>query len=198
MATAILNRPTLVLNRNWQPVGVVPVAKSLIKVWNEAARIVDPADFQLYSWADWAQLTPADNDPVIRTRSLMLRVPEVIVLKSSSRVPSTRVPFSRRNLFKRDQYTCQYCGRQPGSAELTIDHVVPRAQGGTSTWENCVLACIGCNAKKADRTPAQARMPLRVQPVRPKWHPLYSIHKVRVDSWSRFLSEAYWSVPLEA
>ena len=105
MATAILNRPTLVLNRNWQPVGVVPVAKSLIKVWNEAARIVDPADFQLYSWADWAQLTPADNDPVIRTRSLMLRVPEVIVLKSSSRVPSTRVPFSRRNLFKRDQYT---------------------------------------------------------------------------------------------
>jgi 5-methylcytosine-specific restriction endonuclease McrA len=198
MATAILNRPTLVLNRNWQPVGVVPVAKSLIKVWNEAARIVDPADFQLYSWADWAQLIPADNDPVIRTRSLMLRVPEVIVLKSSSRVPSTRVPFSRRNLFKRDQYTCQYCGRQPGSAELTIDHVVPRAQGGTSTWENCVLACIGCNAKKADRTPAQARMPLRVQPVRPKWHPLYSIHKVRVDSWSRFLSEAYWSVPLEA
>jgi 5-methylcytosine-specific restriction endonuclease McrA len=198
MATAILNRPTLVLNRNWQPVGVVPVAKSLIKVWNESARIVDPVDFQLYSWADWAALTPADNDPVIRTSSLKLRVPEVIVLKSSSRLPSTRVPFSRRNLFKRDQYTCQYCGHQPGSAELTIDHVVPRAQGGTSTWENCVLACIACNAKKADRTPAQARMPLRVQPVRPKWHPLYSIHRVRVDSWSRFLSEAYWSVPLEA
>jgi len=198
MATAILNRPTLVLNRNWQPVGVVPVAKSLIKVWNEAARIVDPVDFQLYSWADWAALTPADNDPVIRTSSLKLRVPEVIVLKSSSRLPSTRVPFSRRNLFKRDQYTCQYCGHQPGSAELTIDHVVPRAQGGTSTWENCVLACIACNAKKADRTPAQARMPLRVQPVRPKWHPLYSIHRVRVDSWARFLSEAYWSVPLEA
>ena len=99
MATAILNRPTLVLNRNWQPVGVAPVAKSLIKVWNEAAQIVDPADFQLYSWADWAQLTPADNAPIIRTRTLMLRVPEVIVLKSSSRLPSTRItpqPVRRR------------------------------------------------------------------------------------------------------
>ena len=64
-------------------------------------------------------------------------------------------------MFKRDHYTCQYCGVQPGGEELTIDHVVPRSQGGTSTWENCVLACVTCNKRKADRTPQQAGLKLR-------------------------------------
>ncbi len=153
VVTAVLNRPTLVLNRNWQPVGVATVAKSLVKVWNETARIVDPDDYCQYSWSDWAQLSPADDELVIRTRANRLRVPEVIVLTSYDRLPPNAVTFSRRNIFKRDRFTCQYCGKQPGSEELTIDHVLPRAQGGTSTWENCVLACIECNAKKADRTP---------------------------------------------
>ena len=184
--TAVLNRPTLVLNRNWQPVGVATVAKSLVKVWNETARIVDPDDYCQYSWSDWAQLIPTDDELVIRTRSNRLRVPEVIVLTSYDRLPSNAVTFSRRNIFKRDRFTCQYCGRQgrsvqnaftairsrshqrkplgdqtghsgPGSEELTIDHLLPRAQGGTSTWENCVLACVECNAKKAERTPDRHR-----------------------------------------
>ena len=94
-------------------------------------------------------------------------MPEVIVLKTYDRLPTNSVTFSRRNIFKRDRFTCQFCGRQPGSEALTIDHVVPRSQGGTSTWENCVLACIDCNARKADRTPEQARMPLRHAPIRP-------------------------------
>ena len=115
-----------------------------------------------------------------------------------SRVPANAVTFSRRNVFKRDRYTCQYCGKQPGSEELTIDHVVPRSQGGLSTWENCVLACIECNARKANRTPEQAHMPLRKHPVRPHWKPLYAPHSVRIDSWTKFLSEAYWNVELES
>lgn len=197
MVTAVLNRPTLVLNRNWQPVGVATVAKSLVKVWNATARIVDPDDYRQYSWSDWAQLIPSDDELVIRTRTNQLRVPEVIVLTSYDRLPSNAVTFSRRNIFKRDRFTCQYCGRQPGSQELTIDHVLPRAQGGTSTWENCVLACIDCNAKKADRTPDQARMPLHREPVRPVWKPLYGSHGMRIGSWSKFISKAYWTVPLE-
>ncbi|MEZ5945158.1 MAG: HNH endonuclease [Planctomycetaceae bacterium] len=197
MVTAVLDRPTLVLNRNWQPVGVATVAKSLVKLWNDTARIVDPDDYCQYSWSDWAQLIPADDELVIRTRSSRLRVPEVIVLTSYDRLPSNAVTFSRRNIFKRDRFTCQYCLKQPGSDELTIDHVIPRAQGGTSTWENCVLACVECNAKKADRTPDQARMPLRREPVRPVWKPLYGSHRMRIDSWSKFVSEAYWTVQLE-
>lgn len=86
--------------------------------------------------------------------------------------------FSRRNIFERDHYTCQYCGVQPGVDELSIDHVFPRSQGGTSTWDNCVLACVECNKKKADRTPSEADMKLRKQPCRPQWKPLYAAHHV--------------------
>ena len=197
MVAAALERPTLILNRNWQPVGIATVAKSLVKVWNDNACIVDPVDYQQYTWADWAQLAPEAGELVIRTRTSRLRVPEVIVLTSYDRLPANVVTFTRRNIFKRDRYTCQYCGQQPTSDELTIDHVVPRAQGGVSTWENCVLACIDCNTKKANRTPAQAKMPLRREPVQPAWRPLYAAHKLRIDSWSKFVSEAYWTVQLE-
>ena len=86
---------------------------------------------------------------------------------------------------------------RPGGEELTIDHVIPRSQGGTSTWENCVLACIGCNKHKADRTPHQAGMRLRKVPVRPTWKPIYGARQRRIESWSKFISETYWNVRLE-
>jgi len=194
---AMLTRPTLLLNRHWQPVGVAPVARSLTLVAAERARIVDPATFQQYTWEDWAELIPEDNEPFIQAVTFRLRVPEVLTLTEYDRVPRNAVTFSRRNLFKRDRYTCQYCGSQPGTEDLTIDHVRPRAQGGTSTWENCVLACLSCNARKADRTPEQAHMSLRKAPVRPTWQPLYEGHSLQIESWSKFLSEAYWTVELK-
>jgi 5-methylcytosine-specific restriction endonuclease McrA len=197
MASAVLDRPTLVLNRNWQPVGVARVARALVKVWNDTARVVDPADYRVYTWDDWSALRPAEDEPIILTRRFRLRVPEVVTLTSYDRMPANSVTFSRRNVFKRDRFTCQYCGRQPGSEELTIDHVIPRSRGGTSTWDNCVLACIQCNADKADRTPAEARMALHAPPRRPRWRPLFSTHGARIDSWSKFVSEAYWNTELD-
>lgn len=194
--TKILQRPTLVLNRNWQPVNVATVARALVLLWNESARVVDPKDFQLYTWDDWAKLAPKAGEAFIRGVRLRLRVPEVVALTEYDRLPAAHVTFSRRNIFKRDHYTCQYCGAQPGSEELTLDHVLPRAQGGVSSWENCVLSCVTCNKRKADRTPEQARMKLRKQPVRPTWKPLYADHEVRIESWSKFISEAYWNVTL--
>lgn len=192
-----LERPTLVLNRNWQPVGVATVARSLTLVAAERARIVDPADYQQHTWADWARLIPGDDEPFVQSVAFRIRVPEVITLTHYDRVPVNTVTFSRRNIYKRDRYTCQYCGAQPGSEELTIDHVQPRSRGGTSTWDNCVLACMVCNKRKADRTPTEALMPLRKAPVRPAWQPLYARHDVRMQSWSKFLSEAYWNVELQ-
>jgi 5-methylcytosine-specific restriction endonuclease McrA len=197
MTSSVLERPTLVLNRNWQPVAVSTVSRALTKVWNESARIVDPANFQLYRWEDWVLLQPAEGDPVIRTQWLTMRVPEVITLTRYDRLPVKIVAFSRRNVFKRDGYMCQYCGCRPGSEELTIDHVVPRSRGGLSSWTNCVLACIDCNTRKANRTPEQAHMPLLHKPTRPMWNPLYAPHGARIESWSRFVSEAYWNVELE-
>jgi len=225
--TKVLQRPTLILNRNWQPVNVATVARALVLLWNEAARVVDCDDYRTYSWADWSALRPSDGERFIQAVRLRLRVPEVIVLAEYDRLPEAAVSFSRRNIFKRDHWACQYCSRQgrsqsgtpdgsedaytstsprangnrprlqPDGDELTIDHVVPRAQGGTSTWDNCVLACIGCNKRKADRTPREANMKLRKAPVRPTWKPMYARHSERIASWSKFVSEAYWNVPLE-
>lgn len=182
----------------WHPVGVTTVARALLKVWNDTGRIVDPVDYQLYTWAERSALWPEDGALAITTPRLRFRVPEVISLMPYDRVPVRQVPFSRRNVFKRDRYTCQYCGVRPGSAELTIDHVVPRAQGGVSRWDNCVLACVACNTRKANRTPQQAGMWLRQEPVRPAWQPLYALGNVRIESWARFLNVAYWHGVLEA
>jgi 5-methylcytosine-specific restriction endonuclease McrA len=197
MVAKILNRPTLVLNRNWQPVNIATVARALVLLWSERARVVDPSDYQLYTWADWSKLHPGDGERFIRAVRFKLRVPEVITLTTYDRLPKRAVTFSRRNIFKRDRFVCQYCGNQPGSEELTIDHVIPRAQGGESRWDNCVLACVGCNKRKADRTPQQAGMRLKHKPARPTWNPLYALRDVRIESWSKFVSEAYWNVALE-
>jgi 5-methylcytosine-specific restriction endonuclease McrA len=166
-------------------------------LWNGSARVVDPNDYQLYEWSDWARLEPDDGEPFIQTVSFRLKVPEVISLTKYDRVPNRSVAFSRRNIFKRDKFSCQYCGKRPGSEELTIDHVEPRSLGGLTNWTNCVVACVECNAKKADRTPKQARMPLKKEPAQPKWKPFYSSQGVRIDSWSKFISEVYWNVELE-
>jgi len=207
MVAKVLQRPTLVLNRNWQPVNVATVARALVLLWNESARVVDPSDYQTYTWEDWSRLRPRDGERFIQAVRFRLRVPEVITLSEYDRLPSAAVTFSRRNIFKRDRFTCQYCGAQPGSEELTLDHVIPRSQGGESRWENCVLACLACNKRKADRTPEQAGMRLRRKPVRPDHramlrmpggarNPLSAAHDVRIESWSKFVSEAYWNVEL--
>jgi 5-methylcytosine-specific restriction endonuclease McrA len=196
MTIKALQHPALVLNRNWQPVNVATVARALVLLWNESARVVDPHDYRLYTWADWSALAPRADENWIQAVRQRLRVPEVIVLAGYDRLPSAAVSFSRRNIFKRDYWACQYCGTQPGGDELTIDHVIPRSQGGTSTWENCVLACVGCNKRKADRTPKQAGMKLSKTPVRPMWKPVYARDSVRIESWSKFISETYWNVPL--
>jgi 5-methylcytosine-specific restriction endonuclease McrA len=186
----------LVLNNLWQPVNVQTVAETLVKVWVGSARVVDPHDYAQYTWNDWTELRPEDGDPYIKLVGATIRVPEVVTLANYGKVPNTTVAFSRKNLFNRDRWTCQYCGCRPGSQEITVDHVVLRAQGGTSCFENCVAACVACNHRKADRTPKQAKMKLRTVPKAPRWAPTFHCGIV-LDSWEKFVSEMYWNVPLE-
>ena len=197
MVSKVLQRPTLVLNRSWQPVNVATVARALVMVWSDTARVVDPVDYQLYDWDAWSDLKPSGDQSFVQAVSQQIRVPEVVTLTEFNRLPSTTVAFSRRNIFKRDRMTCQYCSKKLRSEDATIDHVVPRSHGGGSSWENCVLACVRCNHSKADRTPQMAGIKLLTTPKQPKWNPIYSQYSVRYESWSKFISDAYWNAELE-
>lgn len=192
-----LSHPVLVLNRSWIAINVVNVARALILLWNETAQAVDPQTYQTYDWGDWASLRPDDDELAVNAVSLRLCVPEVITLIRYDRLPNGEVTLSRRNIHKRDKFTCQYCGAQPGGEELTIDHILPCSRGGGTTWTNCVLACLECNKRKDNRTPKEAKMRLKKKPTKPIWSPLYSLTVLPIESWKKFISEAYWQVELE-
>jgi len=202
MTTAIvLDRAALVLNRRWMPIRTTTVREAICLVAKGAARVIEPDTFETFdlrTWADVSRAKALAADGVVRSVSLSIEAPEVVVLTTYEGIGRATVVFSRRNLFKRDRFTCQYCGSQPGPAELTVDHVLPKSRGGASSWENCVLACVECNARKANRTPTEARMTLRKQPRKPSWKALAAVPaRVRRESWEKFLSRAYWEIELE-
>ena len=200
-AARSLDRTCLVLNSRWQPIQTTSVKDAIGLVAKGSAFVINPATYErhdLLSWGDVSKAQEAVQDTFIRSQHLAILPPEVIVLTAYEGRGERSVVFSRKNIFKRDRYTCQYCGKQPGPEELTIDHVMPRSRGGTSTWANCLLACVECNKRKADKTPAEAGMPMRKTPVKPSWKTLAQIHpKMRRESWEQFLGRAYWEIELE-
>lgn len=194
--SSVLTSPTLVLNKNWMAIGVNPVQHAICKVSDGNARIVDPHDFQLYTWADWAKLKPKPGEDVVRSANGPVRSLDVIVLTYYDKIHSQAVACNRRNIFARDRNTCQYCGCKPGTENLSIDHVTPECQGGITSWDNCVLACIECNVRKGGRTPLQAKMKLLKPPVRPKWTPTFRTRMIK-PTWERFVNDLYWNVELK-
>ena len=197
MTPRILQRPTLVLNRNWQPVNVATVARALVLLWNESARVVDPADYQLYTWADWSKLRPRNGEDSIQAVRFKLRVPEVVALNGYDRLPAAHVTFSRRNIFKRDHYTCQYCGCPAGQRGIDAGPRCPACAGRCVELGELRAGVHGL--QQAEGRPdagAGAACTCASKPVRPTWKPLYADHEVRIESWAKFLSEAYWNVTL--
>jgi len=194
-----LEEPTLVLNRSWVAVSTTTVREAVSMVYRGVARVIQPETYQVHTFASWADLSVREGEPCVRTVRMAFRVPEVILLTRHARMPLREVPFSRRNLYRRDGYRCQYCGFHGPTSELSIDHVVPRSAGGGTCWENCVLACLACNVRKANRTPLEAGMVLRRVPARPPWSPCLMVHVGRRRaSWEKFVSDQYWNVALEA
>lgn len=109
-----------------------------------------------------------DSGQVLRAPTTTFPVPSVIRLRRYIRRPyRQRVAFNRKNVFRRDDHTCQYCGAH--SNDLTLDHVLPRSRGGATSWENVVACCRRCNAKKRDRTPEEAGMLLARRPRAPRF-----------------------------
>lgn len=138
----------LVLNAGYEPLGLASVKRAVILVMNGTAEIVE------------------ESGEYLRTPSTPYPIPSIIRLKRLVRRPPGRLALNRRNILRRDGYTCQYCGKRGG--DLTVDHVFPKSRGGRSIWENLVTACRPCNLKKKNRTPEEAGMRLARRPIAPR------------------------------
>ena len=194
----VLHDATLVLNRNWMPLDFTTVLDALCKLYTGGARAMKPDDYTLHDFDSWTNLKAAAGTPCVRTATFSIPVPEIIVLARFGKLPNRGVAFARSNIYKRDRFTCQYCGKRPGTAELTIEHIVPRSRGGVSSWTNCVAACVQCNSRKANQTPGEAGMVLRSQPAKPVFLPRLVLARVpHKPSWEKFISEAYWNTELQ-
>jgi 5-methylcytosine-specific restriction endonuclease McrA len=161
----------LVLNASYEPLHIVSVRRAVVLLLKEKAQIVEAAE------------------SVLRSERQSLPRPLVIRLVTYIRIPRRwRPPVSRRAILARDQYTCQYCGSQPGRSSLTVDHVVPRSRGGTKDWENLVAACQTCNRRKGGRRPSEAGMDLITTPVAPKYLALAIVESgFGHESWDKYL-----------
>ena len=142
------------------------------------------------------------EDRVIRSPNQVFPMPSVIrFVRKVAGFFRRGAKFNRKNIWTRDKGRCQFCGDHVSLAEFTFDHVIPRNQGGKTCWENIVVCCPGCNVAKRDRTPAQARMRLLSQPVRPKSLPGENMVFLggMPDSWKSYLaSVAYWDGALDS
>jgi len=171
---------TLLLNSTYEPLKVITWQRAVTLLWLGKVEVI-----RTY-----------ERD--IRSVTFKIRMPAVVRLLRFIRRKRPQVSFSRRNLFARDQSTCQYCGRRRDSSDLTYDHVNPRSQGGKTDWTNIVTCCVDCNRKKGGRTPEQAGMRLRRPPRRPDHVPGVLTVTISMnsapDAWRDFL---YWNVSLD-
>ncbi len=179
------NFPALVLNADFRPLSYFPLSTWN---WQDAVKAVFLDRVSVLS----------EYEKEVHSPSFTMRLPSVIALRDF--IPSARTPaFTRFNVFLRDTFTCQYCNHKRAAPELTFDHVIPRAHGGRTSWENVVAACGPCNLRKGSKLPRECNMIPRQEPRRPtSWElqdrgrgfPPNFLHQ----SWRDFL---YWDSELE-
>lgn len=172
---------TLVLNASYEPLRIVPWQKAITLLFQGKVEVI------------------AVYDREIRGVTVRLKLPSVLRLLRHVRLRRTlyEVPFSRANVYARDEHRCQYCGQTHAPAQLTFDHVLPVARGGQKAWDNIVTCCIRCNRRKGDRTPEEAGLHLIRTPSRPRLPPALTVSVGRArapESWRDFL---YWNVAWE-
>ncbi|MGG5811107.1 HNH endonuclease [Falsiroseomonas sp. CW058] len=178
--------PALVLNADFRPLSYFPLS---VWAWQDAVKAVFLDRVSVLS----------EYETLVHSPSLTMRLPSVIALKDY--IPAARRPaFTRFNVFLRDSFECQYCGRPQPTQDLTFDHVIPRSRGGRTTWDNVVTACGPCNLRKGNKLPRECHMLPRLQPRQPtSWElqengrsfPPNYLH----ESWRDYL---YWDSELES
>lgn len=168
----------LALSHTYEPLGVVN--------WERAIALLCSGKVK----------TLSEYDAEVRSPSVSFRVPSVIVFNYNRRNRVKSARFSRKNVWVRDAGKCQYCLRQVNSQEFTLDHVIPRKNGGTTVWNNVVTCCYACNQKKGDKSPLQAGLKLNKHPSKPDALPyiqdleFYNFGTKIPESWKFWLGEA--------
>lgn len=171
---------TLLLNATFEPLKIISWQRAITLLTQGKVEVIDFYDRE------------------IRGVTITFKLPSILRLLKLVKVKraNQEVRFSRANIYLRDKYTCQYCGYKHPAEDLTFDHVIPQVQGGETTWENIVTACLSCNNKKGGRTPREAKMRLIRKPEKPKWVPVVTLTlgiKNAPLSWRDYL---YWNVEL--
>jgi 5-methylcytosine-specific restriction endonuclease McrA len=161
----------LVLNSDYEPLNVCHMRRAMVMVYLGKADVLHA------------------HDMPVPVPEAVIPKPSVVKLRHHVRRPLPELKLSRRTVFARDQYTCQYCGS--ATKDLTIDHVVPKRHGGPTAWENLVCSCRRCNMKKGDKMLHQTSMKLMRQPHRPRYIPYISLTKYLIgrknDVWKDYL-----------
>jgi len=167
----MINLPVLVLSQGYEPLNISRVRRAMVLLFRGKAEALENGLGVLHS---------VDN---------IFPVPSVIRLAYPVKRPHLQRKLTKVEVFNRDHYTCQYCGR--GTKELTLDHVTPRRRGGKHVWENVVSACIPCNRRKAGRTPSEAGMRLLNQPHPPRDGSFYiPYHQLHLHSeWQKYMPQ---------
>ena len=148
---------TLLLNASFEPLKIISWERAVTLFFLGKVEVVE------------------EYDREVRSVSLAVKMPSVVRLLNYVKLGRRRPPLSKLNILSRDEFRCQYCLSNLSYREATLDHVLPRSQGGTTSWENVVTACHPCNRKKGGRTPVQAAMALYKHPVQPDWLPILSV-----------------------
>jgi 5-methylcytosine-specific restriction endonuclease McrA len=178
---------TLVLSSWYEPVARISWRRAVTLLFAGKVEVIDEY---------------ADRE--IRSVSFSIKMPSVVRFLRALRGRKRGVKFSRENVYLRDGARCQYCERKVPRSEATYDHVVPRAQGGKTNWDNVVIACLPCNQRKGGRTPVEARMTLRTAPVRPKklaegLHLTITFKDGMPATWRAWLRDfSYWNGELDS
>ncbi len=176
------HNPALVLNADYRPLSYYPLS---LWTWQEAVKA---------AFLDRVTIL-SEYEEVVRSPTTEIRIPSVVVLKDYVK-PQRKVAFTRFNLFLRDEFCCQYCGSR---GELTFDHVLPRARGGITSWDNVVAACSTCNLRKGSKLLKTSGMSLRKPPRKPGSEELRNLGRKFPpnhlhEAWIDFL---YWDAELQ-
>jgi len=209
----MINQNVLVLNSAYSPLYVTTVLKAFNLLFREKAEVIDIENktWISYNIKHWEEISfykaeLEDNFKYFRgSGDYVLGVPKVIRLLKYAKT-NLKASLTRKNIFLRDDNTCQYCGKHKQVADLNIDHVIPRFLGGTNSWDNLVCSCIECNSKKGHKSLKETGMKLIRQPTKPSVYIMFKHYLNRIDEdpfkdWIPFfpndlISQLYWNVEL--